>query len=463
MHPASYKKVLLQPRRLAAVASLLIAAAGASVHAQDNIRAGSGRVVLENVRHPVTGRIYDQVLLTGPSVTVAANPDQIVRVSFLDDNEDITQVEFSGSGTVTVALDPATYCDPAPPTKYNQPDVSYVKGHATLRVNGAAADTFVCIFSVGRGNAVNQSLFRDDATYDAMADIQLLQIDGPAIGAILTGNVRYSGAADATGIDAAGTAVRYRAIIGDLDACDNAIPRLRIGSSSPLEWDAGALLVAGGLLVQSNGALVDVSASDGTPLARIRSTAGTLSSGTLLPARDPLADFTSARAGAVVVDNVARSTRAYLPVSFDELRASPAFALFDFGVESIEFSGGNKGTGKLIDHPTILGVRCSVELAFNYEYSVDASNRNRATLKLDWGGIVFSNEVTAQLVLEHGASAPMKVFVNTLVADLTAAIEFTSPNAGTATFTEMLAKNKEANESYSGSFSRDQPLDLRPY
>jgi hypothetical protein len=309
---------------------------------------------------------------------------------------------------------------------------------------------------------VNQSLFREGIAYDAMADIQLLQIDVPATGAILTGNVRYSGTAGATGIDAAATRVRYRAIIGDLDACENATPRLRIGSGSSLELDSGALLVTGGMLVQSNGALVDVSSSDGAPLARIRSTAGALSSGAPLPAREPLADFTSARTGSILVDNLARSTRAYLPASFDEFRASPAFALFDFGVESIEFSGGNKGTGKLRDHPTLLGVPCSVELSFGYEYSVDESNRNRAILKLTWGGIVFSNKVTAQLIREHGASAPFKVLTETMVSELTAVIDFTSPTAGTAAFTETLVKNKTS-DTYSGSFSRDHPLDLRPY
>ena len=72
---------------------------------------GSGDIAGENIQHP-NGNVFDQVLLTGESVRLQAKPNQITRVSFMDETEDIVQVEFSGAGTFTVTLDPTTF--PAP-------------------------------------------------------------------------------------------------------------------------------------------------------------------------------------------------------------------------------------------------------------------------------------------------------------------------------------------------------------
>ena len=57
---------------------------------------GSGEIAGENIHHP-NGNIFDQILLTGESITVKAREGQITRVSFMDENEDIVQAEFSGS------------------------------------------------------------------------------------------------------------------------------------------------------------------------------------------------------------------------------------------------------------------------------------------------------------------------------------------------------------------------------
>ena len=54
---------------------------------------GMGVVAGENIQHP-NGNIFDQVLFTGQSVKLRAKEGQITRVSFLDQNEDIVQVEF---------------------------------------------------------------------------------------------------------------------------------------------------------------------------------------------------------------------------------------------------------------------------------------------------------------------------------------------------------------------------------
>jgi len=55
-----------------------------------------------------TANVYDQVLLTGPVASVKADPGQVTRVSFIDLSNDVVQVEFSGPGTLTIALDGAT-------------------------------------------------------------------------------------------------------------------------------------------------------------------------------------------------------------------------------------------------------------------------------------------------------------------------------------------------------------------
>ena len=44
---------------------------------------GQGTEVLSNVVHS-NGNVYDQVLMTGSSVTVTADAGQVTRVSFLD-------------------------------------------------------------------------------------------------------------------------------------------------------------------------------------------------------------------------------------------------------------------------------------------------------------------------------------------------------------------------------------------
>ncbi|HYP16198.1 MAG TPA: hypothetical protein VEQ65_03225, partial [Opitutus sp.] len=287
---AAIRRFLLQ------IGLVLVVGAASDASAQSNIKAGSGVMAGSNIRHP-NGLTFDQVLMTGPTVTVAADPTEVVRVSFLDVNDDITQVEFSGPGSVTVELDNATYQPPAPPAKYHQPGVNYVKGRPTVRVQGAGANSFINIFSVGRGNAVNQALFPAGAVYDAMADVQLLRIEGTDMGGVLTGNVRYGGTLSAIGVEAPNTRVQYRLVIGEIDAQEQAVPLLRIGANSPLVQDGGAVLVAGGDLAQSNGMPIDTASGTGAPLPRINAVAGTLSSGDAVPAKVIGSEFASRDAG----------------------------------------------------------------------------------------------------------------------------------------------------------------------
>src|SRR5690606_17163673 len=92
------------------------------------------------------GNIFDQVLLTGAAAAITADAGQITRMSYIDLNDDIVQVEFSGSGTLALTL--AAPTGPALPLKYNQ-NVTYMKGHASIVITGADESTNVSVFSVG--------------------------------------------------------------------------------------------------------------------------------------------------------------------------------------------------------------------------------------------------------------------------------------------------------------------------
>ena len=135
---------------------------------------GSGEIVGTNILHP-NGNIFDQVLITGEKVTLRADNGQITRASFVDINDDIVQVEFSGAGTVTINLDPDTLRGPATPRKYMQ-DITYVKGHPHVVLSGADETTYLSIFTVGPINAEDQTIFIPGEDYDAVADISYIEV-----------------------------------------------------------------------------------------------------------------------------------------------------------------------------------------------------------------------------------------------------------------------------------------------
>jgi hypothetical protein len=220
---------------------------------------GSGVTVDTNIQHP-NGNIFDQVLLTGQSVTVRAGSNKITRVSFVDENDDIVQAEFSGTGLLTINLDPATFSGPALPLKYNQ-NVEYVKGRPSFVIEDADVNTFFSLFSVGSINAVNQALFPSGEVYDAQANATLLEIiNSTAMAAINCANTIFAGSSGKIGIDARGVPVGIRTTIGDIDATGTANPTLIVGEGSFTVGGANqGMRITGGDLQQSNGASVIVS------------------------------------------------------------------------------------------------------------------------------------------------------------------------------------------------------------
>lgn len=218
----------------------------------DSKIAGSGIEVLTAVRHP-NGNIYDQVLLTGRAVSVKAEPGKITRVSYVDLSDDIVQVEFSGAGVLTLSLANG-YTGPAAPANYHQPDVAYMKGHATVMVTGADETSNATIFSVGRMTAVNQALFDNAVDYDGIADLALVAIssaDGK-FGGLRLGNVSLSDVAGWTGVLARDVALHGPLYLGNLRASNAATGRLMVGAVDDAR-------IAGGDLDQMNDAPVEVS------------------------------------------------------------------------------------------------------------------------------------------------------------------------------------------------------------
>ena len=225
---------------------------------------GTGDIAGENIQHP-NGNIFDQVLLTGESIRLQARPNQITRVSFMDEDEDIVQVEFSGAGTFTVTLDPATFLTPAIPPRYNQV-VEYVTGKPSVVIDGADSSTFFSIFTVGSINAVNQALFPEGQVYDAEADVTLVEvINSTGMGGMQLSNTVFSGSTGKVGIDARGVPIAVRLTVGDIDADGDAVPHLLFGGGS-FTVAAGnpGLRITGGDLEQTNGASIVVAESGST-------------------------------------------------------------------------------------------------------------------------------------------------------------------------------------------------------
>jgi hypothetical protein len=256
---------------------------------------GAGTVLQPtHIVHP-NGNIFDQVLLTGAAETLTALPGQAARTSYIDLNNDIVQVEFSGAGTLSLALDNAS--GPDLPVNYNQ-NQAYMKGHAGIVIAGADETTNVSVFTVGRATAFDPTgvfnilqpvsatnnpanngspLFVGHAAtaYDGVADIGFI--------AITSANGKFGGvrASDAscfatqgyTGIYAPGVQFTGPVFIGDINASATATPVFIIGSSLDTR-------ITGGDLLQANGQPVKVSG-----LTQLKFTAGTTSNNVALPAQ----------------------------------------------------------------------------------------------------------------------------------------------------------------------------------
>lgn len=225
-----------------------------------------------DIYHVVTGFTYDQILLGGAAASVTADPGQILRMSFIDLNDDIVQVEFSGAGTLSLVLDGVT--GPAAPLNYLQ-GTAYMKGHAGIVLAGANETTNLSVFSVGRANAVNQALFRPEVAYDGFADIAFIAISttNGKFGGLRAANTGFFGTRGMTGVYAPNVQFTGPVFVHNIDASADATPVLKIGSG-------GDVRITGGNLFQTNGRAVQVSG-----IAALQFTSGASSHGTLFSAQ----------------------------------------------------------------------------------------------------------------------------------------------------------------------------------
>lgn len=254
---------------------------------------GSGIEFQGNITHP-NGNIFDQLLLQGAAATFTADAGQITRLSFIDLDDDIVQLEFSGAGSVSVLLDAPT--GTAAPVKYNQPSVAYMKGHAGIVVTGADETTNLSIFTVGRATAFDPSgvynflqapsgtnipANNGSSLFVGHANTSYNGIAGLAFVAITTTNGRFGGlrAANAsffatrglTGVYAPDVNFTGPVFVGQISAFDNATPVFLLGSG-------GDVRITGGDLLQSNSRAVQVSG-----ISRLVFQAGSTSGGVISP------------------------------------------------------------------------------------------------------------------------------------------------------------------------------------
>lgn len=248
-----------------------------------------------NIPHP-NGNIFDQVLVTGTAETITADANQVTRTSFIDLNDDIVQLEFTGAGTLSVVLDNPT--GPAVPVNYNQASVSYMKGHAGIVVTGANETTNLSIFSVGRltafdptggfnflqavsatNNPANNgsSLFvgHGATNYDGVADVAFIAISSTngKFGGLRAAGASCFATKGLTGIYAPGVQFTGPVFISDITASDTATPVFIIGSATDTR-------ITGGDLLQTNGQPVKVSG-----VTQLRFTAGGTSNNVALSAK----------------------------------------------------------------------------------------------------------------------------------------------------------------------------------
>ncbi len=214
------------------VATLLLILTWVSVHAQASIILSSqGRTAGENIQHP-NGNVFDQVMLTEPSIKLRANPNQINRFSFMDEDGGHCASRILGRRYLYRQSRPSYLHPPAFPSRYNQ-EVEYVTGMPSVVIEGADSSPFFSIFTVGRINVVNQALFPEGVVYDAeRSSPWVVVINSTGMGGIQLSNTVFSGSPGKVGIDARGVSIAVRLTFGDIDTDGDAVPLLLFSESS---------------------------------------------------------------------------------------------------------------------------------------------------------------------------------------------------------------------------------------
>ena len=203
----------------------------------------------QNIVHP-NGNVYDQFVLAGAVGSITADAGQTSRVSFVDPQGDIVQVEMSGPGTLTLALANAT--GPAEAASYNQPGVLYMQGQATLVLANANESTHVAVFSVG--SMTNPAVIKPGVTYEGWASIRALGVHSGVnrIGGVRLGNGRFESTVGVTGLWAPGV-TSSAVFLSDIAAFSTATPVLAVSGSSEVGITGGGLFQPNQKAIQAEG------------------------------------------------------------------------------------------------------------------------------------------------------------------------------------------------------------------
>ena len=334
----------------------------------DLVLAGSGDIVGQDIRHP-SGNVFDQVLLTSQHIKLKARPGRITRASFMDHNLDIVQVEFSGAGTFTINLDPATFVSARFPPLYNQ-QVKYVTGTASIIIEGADASTFFSVFTVGKINAVNQALFPLGQRYDAQADIKLVEvINSVGFGGMQLANTVFSGSTGKVGVDARDVPIAVRLTIGDIDASGDATPYLLFGKGSfTVPASNSGLRITGGDLYQSNRAKIVAISEAENPIFQ----GNVRSNGTEIRARTMQGSF----------DFIDRVVLSFVPESFNDKFYTYYPNYETTTLTFINFEGKTSGTFYYIDSFELDEVIYNWITEGKFRTRIDSNNPNKVHITM---------------------------------------------------------------------------------
>ncbi len=213
------------------------------------------------------GNVFDHRLVRASLVRIEGSRQRITRLSFMDTDNDVVHVEFSGAGRLTLAMEDST--GPKVPPGSGAAAVAYMQGRASLTIEDANRSTHLAVFT-----AVRRAR-RPSARPVGIADIASITIrasDG-RFGSLRTANVRFGASSGFTGVFAPGVRFQGPVWIGDIQATGSATPMIALG------W-ARDVHVTGGNLFQPNGQPVQLSGVEGLQFVD-----GSTSGGIRLPAK----------------------------------------------------------------------------------------------------------------------------------------------------------------------------------
>ena len=248
--------------------SVSMGAVRVSERAADEELMSAGVAQLVDDQTEFQDAIYNGYELKESTVTLRSEAGESTRVSFLDPDGDLVFVDFSSDDPATeVVITLEGFSGTLEESPYDQPEMSYAQGLATVTMINATEHTWLRVVSLGNHiHRVDLALIEEDTfagAVDGIADIKAVVIEGEAsIGVIDAANANFVGSSGEVGIDAAETMVKRALSIGDIMPSAGTTPVLRISGASLDPANVGVdekvvdeLWITGGDLREATGAL----------------------------------------------------------------------------------------------------------------------------------------------------------------------------------------------------------------